>query len=160
MNTARFLSRMWYYFRIGYATYLTFLLGYTSTLVTVYYLAIKNIPDLLRIFPNFGPFTILATAIGAPLSIGVGWFHLKRSTLFSSESDISVESNPWCYKPTPGFQKDFMVPMMIAQIRILRRMAEGTLTSSDLHDIEDLEAKYRTILAGGFIGTPKRRTNF
>ena len=68
----RILSRMWFYFRIGYATYLTFLLGYVSTLVTVYYLAIKNLPTLLDIFPRFVPFAFLATIIGGPLSIVLG----------------------------------------------------------------------------------------
>jgi hypothetical protein len=67
-----FLARLWFYFRTGYSTYLTFLLGYMSTLITVYYLAIKNIPELLDLFPRFVPFAVLSTVIGAPLSIIVG----------------------------------------------------------------------------------------
>ena len=43
----RWIYRAWYYFRLGYSTYLTFILGYVSTLVTVCYLAIKNMPPLL-----------------------------------------------------------------------------------------------------------------
>lgn len=46
LNFRQFLFRCWYYFRIGYSTYLTFLLGFATTLVTVYYLAINNIPAL------------------------------------------------------------------------------------------------------------------
>jgi len=69
-------------------------LGYVSTLITVYYLAIKNVPSLLDVFPKFVPFAMLATVIGAPLSVAIGWIHLKRSNLYSSEATISVESNP------------------------------------------------------------------
>ena len=56
----RWASRAWYYFRLGYSTYLTFLLGYVSTLITVYYLAIKNMADLLSIFPHSALFALLA----------------------------------------------------------------------------------------------------
>ena len=83
MNSAkvyRLATGAWYYFRLGYSTYLTFLLGYASTLVTVYFLAIKNMPVLLEIFPNFELFSVIATVIGVPLSIGIGWLHLKRIT--------------------------------------------------------------------------------
>lgn len=66
--TARWLYRAWYYFRIGYGPYLTFLLGHFSTTVTVYYLAVKNMPTLLDFFSLFGPFATIATAVGAPLS--------------------------------------------------------------------------------------------
>ena len=58
--------RAWFYFRQGYSTYLTFLLGYVSTLVTVYYPAIKNMPPLLDLFPHFAEFAIIATVVGAP----------------------------------------------------------------------------------------------
>jgi hypothetical protein len=97
-----FVGRLWYYFRIGYSTYLTFLLGYVSTLVTVYYLAIKNIPTLLDLFPRFVPFAILATAIGVPLSVGIGSVHLKRSPAYSSEIDIGMEANPYNYSSHPA----------------------------------------------------------
>jgi len=40
-------------------------LGYISTLVTVYYLAIRNIPELKNLFQRFWAFAVLATIIGA-----------------------------------------------------------------------------------------------
>jgi len=106
----RWVYRAWYYFRLGYGTYLTFLLGYVSTLVTVYYLAIRNVPDLLSIFPHFAAFAVLATIIGVPLAVVIGWAHLKRSGLFTSEQDISVEANPYLYKLPPGYTKELTIP--------------------------------------------------
>lgn len=115
-----FVYRAWYYFRLGYSTYLTFVLGYFSTLITVYYLAIKNMPPLLDIFPHFGPFAVLASLIGVPLSIAVGWVHLKRSRLYSSEADIAVEANPYAYKLALGYTKELITPASLTQLRILR----------------------------------------
>jgi hypothetical protein len=155
----RMASRAWYYFRLGYSTYLTFLLGYVSTLVTVYYLAIKNLPDLLNVFPHFVPFAILATVIGGPLAILLGWLHLKRSTLFSSEADISMEASPYTYKlPQSGINKDVYFPGVLYELMIVRRLAEanGLLSDSEKAAIEELERKYQTLLNGGYIGTPKR----
>jgi hypothetical protein len=153
------MSRAWYYFRLGYSTYLTFILGYVSTLITVYYLAIKNVPSLLDVFPKFVPFAMLATVIGAPLSVAIGWIHLKRSNLYSSEATISVESNPWNYRLPPGYMKDAFYPAILAQLRVLNKLAQKESIISDLEkvELEKLEGKLQTLLDGGYLGTPRRR---
>ena len=158
----KWIYRSWYYFRLGYGTYLTFVLGYGSTLVTVYYLAIKNMPPLLDVFPHFVGFAVLATILGVPLAVVVGWVHLKRSGLFSSELDIGVEANPYNYKLPPGYWKEAFAPMMLVQLRILRKLSEteGLLADSDRSEIEELEKKMMTLLKGGYVGTPKRQLNF
>lgn len=150
--------RAWYYFRIGYATYLTFLLGYASTLVTVYYLAIKNVPPILDIFPKFVPFAVICTIIGVPVSVGIGWIHLKRSRLFSSEQDVAVESNPYNYKVLPGFWKEVFTPLYLEILVQLRKLseAEGLLSDDEKARIEEIEKKMRTLIDGGFVGTPRR----
>ena len=154
----KWVYRSWYYFRLGYSTYLTFILGYLSTLVTVYYLAIRNMPPLLDVFPHFVEFAVLATIVGAPLAVAVGWVHLKRSGLYSSEQDIAVEANPYSYKLPPGYWKEALAPVMLAQLRILKKLseAEGLLADSDKSEIEELEKKTRILLKGGYLGTPKR----
>jgi len=154
----RFIFRAWYYFRLGYGTYLTFLLGYASTLVTVYYLAVRNAPLLLSLFPNFLPFAILATVVGAPLAVVIGWVHLKRSQLFSSELDISVEANPYQYKLPPGMAKEVHTPAAILQLRIMRGLAEahGLLTDPVRAEFDELERKYLILLEGGYVGWNSR----
>lgn len=161
-NTGLLLSRAWYYFRLGYSTYLTFILGYVSTLITVYYLAIKNVPSLLDIFPKFVPFAILATIVGVPLSVAVGWIHLKRSNLYSSEATISVEANPWNYKLPPGYTRDAFYPTILAQLRILNKLAqkESIISDSEKDEIARLETKLQTLLDGGFLGTPRRKMDY
>jgi hypothetical protein len=153
-----FVARLWYYFRLGYSTYLTFLLGYVSTLITVYYLAIKNIPELLNIFPKFVPFAVLSTLIGAPLSIVIGWLHLKRSAAFSAEADIGAESNPYMYKLYPGYTKEVQYPVYLELLIQMRRLldAQHALSPEDRARIDNLEEKIRTLVSGGFVGSPRR----
>jgi len=162
LASLRWAYRAWYYFRLGYSTYLTFLLGYVSTLITVYYLAIKNIPDLLNIFPHFVPFAALATVAGVPSAVLIGWVHLKRSSLFSSELDVSVEANPYNYKLPPGLAIEVNTPLMLLQLRILRKLAETSnlLTDSEKAQINDLESKLLKLLEGGYVGSPRRQINF
>jgi len=144
---------------MGYSTYLTFLLGYASTLITVYYLAIKNIPDLLNIFPRFVPFAILATVIGLPLSVSVGWAHYKRSAAFSSEMDIQYEANPFWYKLPPGYNKEVFGPVYLEMLLLLKKITESnqSLSSEEKERIDQLEQKLRTLNAGGMVGSPRRK---
>jgi len=162
LSNLKWVYRAWYYFRQGYTTYLTFLLGYGSTLITVYYLAIKNMPPLLDIFPHFVPFAVLATVIGGPLAIVVGWVHMKRSRLFSSEQDITVEANPYQYKLPPGYLKEAWVPVLLVELRLLRKLSEssGLLTDLERAEIEELDKKVVLLIRGGYLGNPRRGLSF
>jgi len=162
MNSAkayRLVTRAWYYFRLGYSTYLTFLLGYASTLITVYFLAIKNMPVLLDIFPNFALFSVIATVVGVPLSIGIGWLHLKRTLAYTSEMDITAESNPYSYKAVPGKEKEVQYPIFLESILLLQRLAQSQnlLTQDEKDRLENLERKVRVLVEGGLVGTPRKR---
>lgn len=144
---------------MGYSTYLVFLLGIITTLVTVYYLAIKNVPELFTIFPRFIPFAVLSTAIGVPLSVAIGWVHLKRSNLYSAEADIGVEANPWNYKLVPGWWRDALFPTLYVQLRLLHQLANraSLVSDDDRKELESLEENLKMLIEGGFIGTPRRR---
>jgi len=123
-KTVSFVFRMWYYFRLGYTTYLTFLLGFATTLITVYYLAIINIQVLLNVFPHFLWFAITAIVVGVPISCLLGWIHMKGSALYSSEVDISVEANPYFYKMYPGYWKEAFMPLYLELLRGMKVMLE------------------------------------
>ena len=158
MKLGSWIFRAWFYFRMGYGTYLTFLLGYLSTLVTVYYLAIRNIPFLLYIFPQFGPFALLGTAIGIPTAVTIGWVHMKRSRLYSSEIDVGVEANPYYYKLPPGYTTEATIPATLIQLRLIRRVSEkmDLLTESEKQEIDQLEKTFLTLLQGGYVTSRKK----
>jgi len=159
MKVSRLAFRMWYYFRLGYTTYLTFLLGFATTLVTVYYLAITNIPALRDVFPHFLWFAIIALVIGVPVSCLLGWFHMKGSALYSSEVDISVEANPYLYKIQPGYWQEAFTPLYLELLRGMKAMLEkqGMLSKEDKERIEDIEKKLATLIKGGYVGAMRVR---
>jgi len=152
-----FTGRLWFYFRMGYNTYITFILGYLTTIVTVYYLAIKSIPALLDLFPSVVTFAILVAVVGSVASIGIGWVHMKRSPMYSAEIDIGVEANPYYYKLPPGFNREVLGPLYLEVLTQLKTL----LASQNLLDvereerIEDLERKLQTLIEGGAIGKPQ-----
>jgi len=155
-----YLTRFWYYFRIGYATYLTFILGYVSTLITVYYLAIKSLPYLLDIFPKFETFSLIATVIGAPMSVIIGWLHLKRTQAYSAEADITVESSPYSYRLVPGKEAEAFVPSYLELLRLVSRLlaSQNLLTKEDEMRIKNVENKLQTLVEGKMVGNPRRKT--
>lgn len=161
MRIEELASRSWYYFRIGYNTYLVFLLGYGSTLVTVYYLAIRNIPELQNLFQRFWLFAVLGTVIGVPLSVIIGWVHTKRSALLKAEMDITVEANPYYYKLPPGYWKDAAFPAYLKTLKLVKALSEraNLLSEEEAAEIKELEKRFETLLKGGYVGTPRRKLN-
>jgi hypothetical protein len=159
MSIRSLIYRMWYYFRIGYNTYLTFLIGFATTLVTIYYLAIKDIPSLLDIFPRFQLFAVVTLLVGVPVACLIGWYHVKGAAVWRSELDISVEANPYYYKMYPGYWKEAFTPVYLEVLKGMKKMLEkqNALDEDDKKRIEDLEHKLQTLIEGGYVGTPRAR---
>lgn len=86
--------RGWFYFRQGWTTYFAFVFAAINTMVVTYYLAIENIPELKIVFPTFYIYFIVASVIGIPLLIFVGYAHQKKTASYKTEADIYFESNP------------------------------------------------------------------
>jgi hypothetical protein len=144
---------------MGYSTYLTFLLGYISTFVTVYYLAIKDMPILLNIFPHFLTFVVLGTIIGVPLSVSIGWLHLKRTSAWTAEVDIGVEANPYNYKLPTGYWREVFAPMFLELLKQNQRIlaSNNLLSLEDSQRIAELEQKLSILASGGYVGRPRRK---
>jgi hypothetical protein len=139
---------------MGYNTYITFILGYLTTIVTVYYLAIKSIPALLDLFRSLTAFAILVAVVGSITSIGIGWVHMKRSPMYSAEVDVGVEANPYNFKLPPGYNREVFAPLYLEILSQLNML----LASQNLLDIdrkkrvEDLERKLQILMEGGDVG--------
>ena len=87
--------RFWYYLRIGWGSYFSFIFSFIYSTVTVYFLAIQKIDFIRDFFPNFISFILCIIAIGFPIIAISGITYFKKSSQFSSEMDIRVESNPY-----------------------------------------------------------------
>src|SRR3990172_5750188 len=90
--------RVWFYFRQGWNTYFTFIIGGINVMVTTYFLAIENAPLLKQVFPTFTSYLAILSIIGIPLVIGIGFAHFKKMPAYKSEAEITVEANPYIYK--------------------------------------------------------------
>jgi len=159
LRRIRFLTRLWFYFRIGYATYLTFLLGAVNTLVVVWYLAIRDIPVVEDVFGHFTPFAIFVTMVGVPLSIAAGWVHYKRSPAYTSEIDIQIEANPYNYKLIPGKERELYGPLYLEMLQLMRKLlqAQDLMSIEEKSAVDTLERKLKILVEGGFVGSPRRQ---
>lgn len=151
------MFRAWFYFRIGYATYLSFLLSFASNIVLIYALALKGIPSVDAIFSHLYIFAIVALAIIVPSSIGVGLYHMKRTGAFAADAMVSMESNPYIYRVVPGKEQEVVIPLMIATAKGMIRMLErqNTLSDTEKKEFQELLGKANKLLEGQPIGTPK-----
>ena len=130
-----------------------------STFVTVYYLAIKDMPFLMNIFPHFATFVIVGTIVGVPLSVLIGWLHLKRTSVWTAEVDIGVEANPYNYKLPPGYWREVLAPTFLELLKQNEKILASNklLSPEDARKIAELEQKLNVLASGGYAGRPRRK---
>jgi hypothetical protein len=159
VTRTRLPFRAWYYFRTGYATYLTFIIASVNALVTIYYLAINSYEDLKVLFPSFSIWAIFIISTVTPLGVFIGWLHLKRSAAYTSEVDIAVEVNPYYYKLPPGYWREALAPVLLQILGLnLKIISKEPLTESEINDLKNLQKKLQILIDGGQLGNPRRST--
>jgi len=145
--------RFWFYFRQGWSVYFAFLFAAANTMVTTYYLAIENMPELKAIFPSFGIYVCTMLIIGIPLLVVIGYFHYRKVPAFTAETDISVTSNPYIYKATPGWQTEVWIPFYVLMGTMMSKISQGEkLDESEVKELEEIQNKLKHLLDGGYIG--------
>lgn len=126
--------RIWYYVRQGYGTYLVFFVAVTNLMITSYYLAIKDVPSIHYIFPNFLAFVLFVISVGLPLSFLLGYWHYKKSRAQHSQLEIEVEVSP-------------LTPMFIQTFLIVQKLANRTeLSKEDIDRINAINATMDKIM--------------
>ncbi|HEY5620036.1 MAG TPA: hypothetical protein VIK88_00080, partial [Candidatus Bathyarchaeia archaeon] len=84
MKFSNLLYRSWFYFRMGYSTYIAFFIGFFGNIVVIYKLAVEpvilsnSIPILQSLFPRLTTFMAATLIITVPASIYIGLYHMKR----------------------------------------------------------------------------------
>lgn len=145
--------RFWFYFRQGWGIYFAFIFAAINTMVTTYYLAIKNMPFLLEIFPSFMHYSLTLISVGVPFLIFVGWLHFRRSLAFSSEMDVQYASNPYFFKAQPGWQMEVIFPLYLSMSKILVKISNGEkLTDDEIKNLNTIQEKVEKLLKGGHVG--------
>ncbi len=156
------IYRSWYYFRVGYNTYLSFPFAYIGFLALIYQEIVVNFnlaTSLGPITSNVVNFEIAVAIIVSPVGVVVGYLHVKHTRAYVSEVDIGVEANPWVYKLQPGKEKEAFAPIYLVTLRLLKKLAdkESLLTQEEKQEISVLESRMNTLLEGKFVSKPKRR---
>ncbi len=152
--------RSWYYFRIGYGTYLTFPLGYIGFLALIYqYFVLPLNLNLGILTSNVAIFEIAVAIAMTPAGIMLGYLHLKHTKAWQTEIEVGVEANPYNYKVTPGKEREAYAPITLVTLQLVRKIAEknNILTSEEKRQLEVLESKMNILLQGKYIVKPKRR---
>jgi len=150
--------RAWFYFRQGWGTYFAFVLAAVNTLTVTYYLAIDKAPFLQELFPSFTIYILFTVSVGIPILIFIGYIHYKKSPSFSSESDITVESYPYYYKLTPGFDKEVVFPLYLMMTKMMMKITnEEKFTDSELKEINELAKKIDLLVKGGMVGNYRKQ---
>jgi hypothetical protein len=87
-----FFKRRWFEFRLGYATYLTFVVAFSNFILLLYNFSDPTIRENIP----FEYFIIIMGVSILGLGILFGMFHLKKQ--FPTEAMVSTEQNPYFYK--------------------------------------------------------------
>lgn len=149
--------RLFYYFRIGYGTYLALFIGLVNVLTTTYFLAGKKIPWIQQIFPNFESYVAFCIILGVPAVIIAGWLHFKRIGTYTQEVSISQQYSPYNYKFPPGYNREVFGPAYLAILQLnIKRLKGEKLTRKELENILSIERKLEDLMAGGFSGNPPK----
>jgi hypothetical protein len=160
VNFWKLLFRSWFYFRIGYNTYLAFLIGFTSNVIVIYKLGIAENSILRTYFTSLTFFAILALLIMVPLCISIGLYHMRRTGAYAAEASVGTESNPYVYKVLPGKEREVFLPLWIMTVRSLARMLDRdkTMSPDERRELENILSKANALLKGEFIGYEGRQT--
>jgi hypothetical protein len=154
MNFERILFRSWFYLRVGYGTYIAFLIGFVSNIIVIYKLAIADTP-LVSVFPHLTEFAAIAVVIASPISVVIGLFHMRRTAAFAADASVSTEANPYVYKIVPGKEREVTVPLSILTARVLLKLAEDKLTADEKSELEAVLAKADRLMLGQSVGLRK-----
>src|SRR5713101_1009161 len=155
MNFERMLFRSWFYLRIGYGTYIAFLIGFLSNIIVIYKLAIAN-TSLVSLFPHLTEFTAITILVASPISVIIGLFHMRRTAAYAADASVSTEANPYVYKITPGKEREVFVPLSVMTARVLLKLAGDKLTAEEKQELEAVLAKADKLLLGQSIGLRKK----
>lgn len=100
-------------------------MGVVKALVIILYLAIGHLPLAQYILGNFFIFGVLASFVGVPLSIGLGFVHIKVSPAFRSGLDVATEANPLYYNHPLGHTKEAMGLFYLELLTFVKTILES-----------------------------------
>lgn len=159
LNFRKVVFRSWFYFRVGYATYIALLIGIGGNLLLFYRLGVQYVDFLKNIFPSLTIFTLAAIAVTVPISVGAGLYHMKRTGAYAADATVATESNPYIYKVVPGKEQEVFLPLWIATVRSLIKVLDkqNAMTVEEKKELDEVLNKASALLEGQYVGRPREQ---
>jgi hypothetical protein len=141
---------------MGYSTYLSLLISIVSNALIIYALGLKGVPLFDTIFPHLSNFLIIGVIVFVPTATLLGWIHIKRMSMYSTDTALATEISPYTYK-TIGKEKEVFIPLWVLTVRGLAKLLErqGTMTAEDQKELNNILDKANALLKGQYIGISK-----
>lgn len=128
MDLKRVVLRSWFYYRMGYSLYLSQPVAFGAYASSIYYLAIKSVPFLNNLFPEFHLFLITAIVLLPIVGSTLGWLHYKKMPFHVAELDIQNEASP--------YSMEIVTPVTLPSLRVLSELGkQHGIDCSDLDRI-------------------------
>src|SRR5205807_8123394 len=104
---------------------------------------------LKDVFPTLTLFSIIAIIVTVPVSIGVGFYHMKRTGAFAADAAVSTEQNPYVYKIVPGKEQEVLYPVLALTLKGLVKVLEHqSVTEDEKREFQDAIAKTNRLIQG------------
>ena len=137
--------RVWFYFRQGWSVYFAFVFAAINTLVVTYYLAIEKSSFLQQIFPTFLSYALVLVILGIPILTAIGYIHMKRSGIFKTEADISMEVNPHMKRLLLNTEEILQHQLFLTNI-LIKSSANEKLDENDLIEIKKIRSNLQSYM--------------
>ena len=143
--------RFWYYFRTGWQTYFAFIFAAINTLTVTYFLAVENYPVLKEVFPTFIHYIVVLLLVVVPTLVFIGYAHFKRTSAYSSEADVVIESNPYYYKlPPRGYWMTAVMPLFVQLTNMMIKWSNNEKFSKEEQaDLLAIQKQLSLLIKGG-----------
>ena len=151
MDIERLVFRAWFYLRIGYGTYIAFFVGFASSVVVIYKLAVVDTP-YGTLFPHLSIFALAAVLVASPVSALIGYLHMRRTGAYAADASVQLESNPYIFRLVPGKEEEVFLPLSVLTAKALLKMAGENLSDKERQEFEMVLAKAEKLSAGHTVG--------
>lgn len=149
LHPRKLLYRSWFYFRVGYGTYVALLLGIVNSLLLIYRLGITYIDFLKDLFPSLTVFSFVALIVAIPLCIGFGLYHMKRTGAYAADASLSTEQNPYAYKAVPGKEQEVLYPVLALTLKgLVKVLDQEPVTEDEKRQFRDAISRTDRLIRG------------
>jgi hypothetical protein len=140
------VQRSWYFFRVGYSSYLSLAVGIVQFLF-VASLKLQQIPAFANL--HFFELAILFLVPSVLASVATGYIHTKKQ--MNTDAAIASLQNPFLYTLMPGKEARVGYPAMFLNLQVQRKLVVAfKLMTPDLEvQFDKMESLVKQLIAGG-----------